>query len=451
MNRPMDFIKPFSKLSKDDASIAGGKGASLGEMTQAGIPVPPELGIPCIIGTKVATHILHDDDLVEVDADNGVVRIITQSEPITKLPVNTDSLIRFLEGTFNGAYLYSSIFGEYYKKLKCKIIYRQGFWGAYFPSQELARTHEEAISLFHSEREFNSWVLEIERHLQKFIGIQDFKNHQISLEKGFENLVFYLIDFFRLYSKTEFFYTDAVAKESDAQVQARLKKLMEIKQKARLILNQLAFEKENLLKKTLSAIEREHGVSIDDLYFYDWKELLELIKKGNGVISSELEKRKTAFAMQENNKELVVSSGDEAAEHIRGIKRRNIGTTNVLFGDSASKGTVSARVFLVPPNAESMFLNVSEYERRMKRGDVLVAEMTGPEIMLLCKKAGAIVTNQRGLLSHAAIIAREMGIPCIVGTEIATHVLHDGDLVEVDADSGVVKILEREESARRDK
>jgi len=53
----------------------------------------------------------------------------------------------------------------------------------------------------------------------------------------------------------------------------------------------------------------------------------------------------------------------------------------------------------------------------------------------------AIVTNEGGILCHAAIIAREFKKPCIVGTKIATQVLHDGDLVEVDANKGIVKII----------
>ena len=57
--------------------------------------------------------------------------------------------------------------------------------------------------------------------------------------------------------------------------------------------------------------------------------------------------------------------------------------------------------------------------------------------------AGAIVTNQGGITSHAAIVSRELNIPCIIGTKIATKVLRDGDLVEVDANKGVVKIIKK--------
>ena len=58
-------------------------------------------------------------------------------------------------------------------------------------------------------------------------------------------------------------------------------------------------------------------------------------------------------------------------------------------------------------------------------------------------KAAAIVTDEGGVTSHAAIVSRELGIPCVVGTKIATKVLKDGDLVEVDANNGIVKILKR--------
>ncbi|MBU3965123.1 hypothetical protein KKA96_01965, partial [Patescibacteria group bacterium] len=69
--------------------------------------------------------------------------------------------------------------------------------------------------------------------------------------------------------------------------------------------------------------------------------------------------------------------------------------------------------------------------------------MTRPEHLMGMKKAGAIITDDGGITCHAAIIARELGIPCIIGTKIATKVLKDGDLAEVDADKGVVKIIKR--------
>lgn len=74
-------------------------------------------------------------------------------------------------------------------------------------------------------------------------------------------------------------------------------------------------------------------------------------------------------------------------------------------------------------------------------GTVLVSGMTNPKIVPMLKNAKAIVTDEGGLTCHAAIISRELKIPAVVGTGIATQVLKDGDMVEVDADNGIVKIL----------
>jgi phosphohistidine swiveling domain-containing protein len=75
----------------------------------------------------------------------------------------------------------------------------------------------------------------------------------------------------------------------------------------------------------------------------------------------------------------------------------------------------------------------------MKKGDILVSSMTKPEIIPAIKKAAAIITDEGGVTCHASIVSREFHIPCIIGTKIASHVLKDGDLVEVDANKGVVR------------
>lgn len=74
-------------------------------------------------------------------------------------------------------------------------------------------------------------------------------------------------------------------------------------------------------------------------------------------------------------------------------------------------------------------------------GSILVCDNTDVRYLPMMKKAGAIVTNRGGILSHAAIIARELKIPCIIGTKIATKVLRDGDYILVDAERGIVKKL----------
>jgi len=104
-----------------------------------------------------------------------------------------------------------------------------------------------------------------------------------------------------------------------------------------------------------------------------------------------------------------------------------------LKGSVANLGKVSGRVKIV--------LKVKDMEN-FKSGDILISSMTRPDMTPALKKAAAVVTDDGGITCHAAIISRELNIPCIVGTKVATRVFKDGDLVEVDANHGIIKTIE---------
>lgn len=107
-------------------------------------------------------------------------------------------------------------------------------------------------------------------------------------------------------------------------------------------------------------------------------------------------------------------------------------TTGELKGMCASPGKAVGIVKIIRKTHDMI---------NMKQGDVLVASMTRPEMVPAMKKAAAIVTDEGGVTSHAAVVSREMNIPCVIGTKNATKVLKDGDKIEVDATKGVVRIL----------
>ena len=86
-------------------------------------------------------------------------------------------------------------------------------------------------------------------------------------------------------------------------------------------------------------------------------------------------------------------------------------------------------------------MGIIEALRKVKRGDILVTNMTTPDFVPIMKKVKAIITKEGGMTCHAAIISRELGVPCVVGTKVAMQVLKDGDLVEIDAGKGIVKII----------
>jgi len=103
----------------------------------------------------------------------------------------------------------------------------------------------------------------------------------------------------------------------------------------------------------------------------------------------------------------------------------------ILFkGTPASLGTIKGKVKILHDPSESY---------KIKRGNILVVEMTDPLYMHAVMKAGGIITNIGGVLSHAAIVSRELNIPCIVGTGNATKVLKDNQLIILDATKGEVR------------
>lgn len=103
---------------------------------------------------------------------------------------------------------------------------------------------------------------------------------------------------------------------------------------------------------------------------------------------------------------------------------------DVIKGLSTYPGIVSGTVHLVRD-----FMHPGT----IKKGEILVSISANPSILPLIKQSAALVSDEGGVTSHAAIISREFKIPCIIGTRIATSVFKDGDLVEVDADKGIVR------------
>jgi pyruvate,water dikinase len=104
----------------------------------------------------------------------------------------------------------------------------------------------------------------------------------------------------------------------------------------------------------------------------------------------------------------------------------------VLRGNGGSPGTARGPAKVVRSLAEAV---------KLQTGDILVAETTSAPWTPLFATAAAIVTDAGGVLSHCAVVAREFGIPAVVGTGQATAVIRDGQLLEVNGDSGVVRVL----------
>jgi phosphohistidine swiveling domain-containing protein len=112
------------------------------------------------------------------------------------------------------------------------------------------------------------------------------------------------------------------------------------------------------------------------------------------------------------------------------LKREDLTEVNYFHGQTASLGKASGTVRVI---------NSIKDLKKMKQGNILVSTMTNPDLVPAMKKAGAIVTDLGGVTCHAAIVSRELKIPCVIGTKIATKVLKDGDKINVDANNAEIK------------
>ena len=100
-----------------------------------------------------------------------------------------------------------------------------------------------------------------------------------------------------------------------------------------------------------------------------------------------------------------------------------------LTGEQASPGTASGVVIIIN--------NPKEIDRAQK-GQILVTSMTTPDFVPAMKKVNGIITDKGGQTSHAAIVSRELGVPCVVGTKIATKMFKEGDIVTINGTTGEI-------------
>lgn len=126
----------------------------------------------------------------------------------------------------------------------------------------------------------------------------------------------------------------------------------------------------------------------------------------------------------------ILYDAEQLSQAKKGLEARY--KTNKLIGVCVCKGKARGPVKIIAH---------SDDLKKIEKGDIFVAKYTFPTFTPAMIKSAAIVTDDGGITSHAAIVSREFKIPCIVGTKIATKVLKDGDMVEVDAEKGIVRKL----------
>jgi pyruvate, water dikinase len=438
----VEIVKWFADLGKSDVSKAGGKGANLGELVRAGLPVPPGFVVTAqaylLFTTEsgLSQKIVHSIEGLDVD-------------DITALQAKAREIQEMIIGTDMPATIRSEILKAYDELSKRDGVKSQfvavrssatmedseqaSFAGmnATFLNvhgrEDLIRKVKECwaslygarVIFYRSKKEFLDEPV-IAVVVQKMVnsdkaGVMFTANPSnndmtsLVIEGAFglgEVVVGGLVapDYYEVDKPSMKIKDIRVSHKNfkiirDAKGQNKHVDLTEGEAEQQVLSDAEVKELTNLglkiEKHYSSPQDTEWGVEGTKVYMLQSRPITTLIKP---VVAEE-----------------HVHEDEESKELIRGL------------GASPGRGSGEVRV-LVSPDKDEGF----------ESGDVLVAEMTTPDWVPLMKKASAIVTDGGGMTCHAAIVSREMGLPCVVGTRNATKILKDKMLVTVDGTHGVV-------------
>jgi len=180
-------------------------------------------------------------------------------------------------------------------------------------------------------------------------------------------------------------------------------------------------------------LAKDLKITKSDFYQLSHHEVFDSYKNKKLVVSqAEIKRRHQGFVTGLLDNKLIILTGPKVNQLYKFFNDAK--EVKQFSGTVACRGKVSGRAKVVN--------NLKEFGK-FKQGDILVTPMTSPDFVVIMKKAKAIVTDEGGLSCHAAIISRELGVPCIIGTKVATKVIKDDDKIEVDANAGIVKIIRK--------
>lgn len=279
-------------------------------------------------------------------------------------------------------------------------------------------------------------------HKDKYVSLRNIIDEKITQDR-IKEFFDYIYEYFIFYSKMDFQFTNLtyLYAEENSIIATNLSRIAEFKDIARVWVNSVSINDDCLLNQLLKKISKEFDVSTDKLELYKITEILELFN-GKKIDDKILFERSENSLVYIDGQIIKYVWGEKAVEYIEQVKLvYNAQASADIIGQIANKGSlrfVTGKVSLI--NVDYSNIDLMEYNiSKMEQGDILVSEFTAPELIGACNKAKAIITDLGGMLSHAAIVSRELNIPCIVGTEHASRSLQNGDIIRIDTELGIVE------------
>jgi len=306
------------------------------------------------------------------------------------------------------------------------FIHRQGVVAFYVTKQELDALGNYLVKKISQDPALaQDWCNELKKNADNLtIVMNKLKNKIPSLEE---------YEVFLKYFANHLPYHVFVKKTVDYLPLEEFDKFLPIFKDARLYSESIYSDTESFFRSIAKIIGEKENYSAEYLTCLTQAELENYLKNKKLPKDKELAERYRASILYFEDNKLSILFEPNVSELENLLIEKTTKNTSELSGVVACKGKAIGicRIVLDP-------FKVGEFNE----GDILVTGMTRPEFMPLIKKASAIITDVGGVLSHAAIVARELNKPCIVGTQVASKILKDGMNIEVDADRRKIKIIE---------
>lgn len=301
-----------------------------------------------------------------------------------------------------------------YHKMGCSeilVIYKKGFTKVFLKKNEYNSLVKKSLNFLIGHKSGKN-IKKYEETAEKLrIELNYFSEKEFDLEY-FKSLKEYIAHATCMPVYIEF----CVEKENIyAKDKKLVKKLSELRYKYRKIVSELD-----------EAIKTKFSFLVD---FYTVDEAENFLKTGKALKPVELSKRKRGCLLYFDSKKSYVFT-EVKTEFLESINK----DIKIFKGTPAYGGRVRGKVLVVKDSLDL---------RRIKKDDIIAIHMTEFNMMHFLKNIKALITDEGGVTTHAAVFSREFKIPCIMSTKIATQVLKDGDLVEVDANRGIIKIMKR--------
>lgn len=179
-------------------------------------------------------------------------------------------------------------------------------------------------------------------------------------------------------------------------------------------------------------IARRYGYTLQQVRSASVRQIHSLLD-GQRIAPSTFDRQRREHVTYNDDRGVHILTGASAVRFAQSSFREE---THVASAAGTLTGTVAFQGNAI---GTVRIINSPDDMKKMRRGDILISFATTPSIVPAMKKAAAIVTDEGGLTCHAAIVSRELKIPCVVGTKVATTTLKDGDTVEVDATRGIIR------------